>query len=107
MSLIPAALLTICVETLFWFCFRKYRNWRFLLWCAAVNLWSNLTLNCVLLLMYRPGDTLFSQKVLLGECIVVLAEFLLLASISKSNLKKLFILTFSANVLTYSLSFVC
>ena len=106
MSLLFSALLTISTETLFWSCFRKYRKWYFLLWSAVVNLWSNVTLNCGLRMVFNQNDTLLSWKVLLGEVLVVTAEFLLFCLVEKNNRIELFVLTLVANIITYSLSFI-
>ncbi len=106
MSLLFSALLTIITETLFWSCFRKYRKWYFLLWSAVVNLWSNVTLNCCLRLVFTRNDTLLSWKVLLGEVLVVAAEFLLFRLVERDDQIKLFVLTSCANIITYSFSFI-
>ena len=100
------AFLTIAVEALFWCCFKKYRNWRFLLWSAAVNFWSNLTLNLIMLFLLRRVDTLLSYKIVIGEVLVVAAEFLLFCLIEKTDRRRLFVLTLIANIITYSLSFI-
>ena len=106
MSLLISAALTILVESLFWSCFKAYRNRRFLLWSAAVNLWSNVTLNVTLLFILRPGDTLLSYKILVGEVLVVASEFILFCLLEENNRRKLLILTLLANIITYSLSFI-
>ena len=106
MSLLFAALATIVIETLFWCCFRQYRNWHFLLWSATVNLWTNVTLNCCLHLVFCQGDTLLSWKVLMGELLVATAEFLLFYLKEKNNWVKLLVLTLIANTITYSFSFI-
>ena len=100
------AFLTVIVETLVWVCFKNFRNWRFLIWCAAVNIWSNLTLNLLLRFIWRKGDTLLSAKVLIGEVIVVLAEFLLFYAFEKKCAGRLFMLTLAANIISFSLSFI-
>ena len=105
MIFIYAATLTILTETLFWSCFKTYRKPAFLIWNGLVNLFSNVNLNMVLLTIMRPGDGLLSIKVLIGECLVVVVEFLLLCCVCSEKRFQLFYLTLIANIITYSMSF--
>ncbi len=106
MNLLFAAFSTIAVETLFWSFFRRYRRWHFLSWCVLVNLWSNLTLNIILWLLWKRGDTLLSWKVIIGEILVLFSEFGIFCIIENEQRKKLFLLTLAANAITFSLSFI-
>ena len=71
-----------------------------------MNLFSNVTLNMILLVILYPGEGLLSMKVIIGECLVVFLEFLLLCHRRKEKKLQLFYLTLIANVITYSMSFL-
>ena len=104
--LICSAMTTVVVECLFWACFRDYRSFVFLCCCACVNFISNMTLNLSLALSGGLAHGLISTKVLVGEAAVVIFEYIVLYYCVRKKAGKLFVLTFLANLLTYSLSFV-
>jgi len=98
--------ITLAIECLFWCFFPPYRRIRFLLWCAVVNLFSNITLNVFLGFHSYAVNSLLSPLVLAGEVVVVIVEFALLYMLERSQAKRLFLLTFLANLITYSCSFL-
>ena len=106
MIFLGCALLTVIVESLFWACFKPYRNVDFLTWCAVVNFTSNIILNTTLFAIQPLPKGLFSTSVLVGEASVVLFEYLLFLIVTHQNKLRLFVLTFFANAITYSIGFL-
>ena len=98
------ALTTVIVECLYWSCFKPYRTVDFLAWCAVVNFTSNILLNTVLFAIQPDG--LLSASVLVGEGFVVALEYLLFLIYVRKNKLRLFVLTFFANLITYSIGFL-
>lgn len=104
--LLGCASATVVVECLYQACFRRYRNVDFLTWCAVVNVTSNIILNTTLFSIQPLPRGLLSNSVLTGETIVVVFEYLLFLMVEHKNKIRLFILTFFANVITYSIGFL-
>ena len=104
--LIVCALTTVVVECLYWACFRPYRTAEFLTWCATVNFVSNITLNVTLGALPPSPHGLLSGKVLVGEALVVIFEYLMFLMVVHGDRGRLFMLTFLANVITYSIGFL-
>lgn len=100
------ALITVLIEGGFFCCFSDFRNVRFLCWCGAVNFMTNTYLNLILEVIMRPGDTLFSPKVVAGEILVVFTEYFFYGMVQKQKKMKLFLLTFAANLISFSCSFL-
>lgn len=98
--MIRAALLTILIETGF-FALCGHRRKVFLLYCALVNLFTNLTLNLLLTFVYwhwGPGPA--HWLVLPMEACVVAAEYAFFRQALPPG-PRLFLLTFCANLLSY------
>ena len=95
--LLKACFLTMAVETALFTLFRETRRWAFLALCLAVNVATNLTLNCVLLLTGWSGLAVYPL-----ELVVVAVEYGAYA-LGTGRSQKLFVLTLAANVLSYTL----
>lgn len=97
MSLFLACALTVLIETPY-LAFFGYRNRYALTVVVCVNVITNLTLNLTL----RFLIPVTGLSVLIGEIAVVGAEYLLYR-IAFGKRKRLFLLTLSANVLSFGL----
>lgn len=106
MILLGCALLTVIAECLFWACFKTYRTVEFMTWCAVVNIISNILLNTTLFALQPLPRGLLSTSVLVGEALVVIVEYLLFLMLERKCPIRLFILTFFANAITYSIGFI-
>ena len=105
-SVYLAAAATALIETLF-FRLCGYRGRRELTLVALANLLTNLTLNLALRLIAAAGEAPkpLSAAVLIGEALVVAAEYLLLASDLKRGRKLLLTVT-AANCLSFGLGLI-
>ena len=99
------AFVTAIVETLFFY-FAKFRQKKFLWFVFWTNIATNLILNSVLSLLPKKNEYFIC-----GEIIVFLVEFCLFSfafgNRNKYNIKRLFITTLTANLLTIILGLIC
>lgn len=87
------ALLTVLIETLFFYAF-GFRSKRFILACILINLATNYALNYTLLYLPYPGD------IYVGEALVVIIEALFYFSFNREK-KEVIPLTVAANILSF------
>jgi len=104
--MIYAALITVIVETLF-FVIVGYRQKIFIIYCILVNLFTNISLNLIVNLLFRVGVQRLFLSIFIYplEVGVVLTEYYLFKRLLGGS-KKLFLLTFCANILSYSLGVI-
>ena len=95
MTLYLNAVLTAAIELVFFALFGYCRNRSFVYVCVLMNLFTNLTLNLVI-------SHYYSIPFLIGlELIVVITEYAAYAGLLGRS-KKVFALTFVANLLTFA-----
>ena len=98
MSIFLACALTIVLETAF-FLLWKYRSKPFLTLCVCVNAATNLSLNLLLYLLGVLG--IYAPWMVYPlEVLVVAVEYLIYAALLGRG-RKLLLLTFAANLLSY------
>lgn len=90
--------LTVLIEGLF-FILMGYREKGFVLLCVCANVLTNLTLNLLVWLLYYLGVKL-TVVVYPLEALVVVSEYLIYRAYEGAS-KKLFLLVFTANALSY------
>lgn len=93
-----ACLLTVIVETAF-FLLIGYRSKSFVIICVCVNAATNLSLNLIIWFLYGLNVNLTAAVYPL-EAIVVAVEYLIYSALEGFS-GKLFLLTLSANLLSY------
>lgn len=91
------ALLTIGVETLFFWCF-GYRDKKFIVACIIANLLTNYALNYVL--FYRPDGLDYQATLWIGEALVVALEAGVYLVLRKKQYE-LIPLTLAANITSF------
>lgn len=90
--------LTVLIEGLF-FILLGYREKWFVLLCVCANVLTNLTLNLLVWLLYYLGVKL-TVVVYPLEALVVVSEYLIYRAYEGAS-KKLFLMVFAANALSY------
>jgi len=100
--MVRAAILTVVIETAFFFII-GYRGKLFFLYWALVNLFTNIALNLSLRVMLVAGMSLPAVKISVYplELAVVLIEWLFLSVFHGKKLKLLFHV-FLSNLISYS-----
>ena len=108
MNLLIACFLTCLIEGAFFCCFRSTRNVKFLAASVGVNTLTNLSLNLFLrfLIYHYDYDLVLNSLSVLGlESFVVVWEFVMYRLLFGFS-RRLFLLVFLANLVSYLASYL-